>query len=362
MLELDVTKQLGVFRLDARFRAEGKVTALFGRSGSGKTTLTNLVAGLVRPDRGRVVLNESVVFDSERGTDVPPHRRRLGYIFQEGRLLPHLTVRANLLYGFRRTPASERSVGLDEVVGLLGIEDLLERWPGVLSGGEKQRVAIGRALLASPRMLLMDEPLASLDNLRKAEVLRYIERLRDELSVPIVYVSHSIEEVTRLAHTMVVLSEGSVVAQGTVRDIMSRLDLAPFTGRFEAGAVIEARVAAHDLAYEITRLEFAGGELFVTGVDALVGEPVRVRVRARDVALALERPGATTFRNIVKGRVAAIVESDGPMAEVQLDAGGATLVARITRQSLHELGLREGASAYALIKAVALDRHSVGYA
>jgi len=362
MLELDVTKRLGAFRLDARLRSEGKVTALFGRSGSGKTTLTNLVAGLIRPDRGRIVLNDSVVFDSERGTDVPPHHRRLGYIFQEGRLFPHLTVRANLLYGFRRTPGSERTVGLDEVVGLLGIEDLLERRPGALSGGEKQRVAIGRALLASPRMLLMDEPLASLDNLRKAEVLRYIERLRDEFSVPIVYVSHSIEEVTRLAHTLVVLSEGRVVAQGAVRDIMGRLDLAPFTGRFEAGAVIEARVAAHDLAYGITRLEFAGGHLFVTGVDALVGEPVRVRVRARDVALALERPGATTFRNIVKGCVTAIVESDGPMAEVQLDAGGATLVARITRQSLHELGLREGASAYALIKAVALDRHSVGYA
>lgn len=362
MIELDVTKQLGSFRLDAHLRSDGKVTALFGRSGSGKTMLTNLVAGLVRPDRGRVVLNNRVVFDSERHVDVPTHQRRLGYIFQEGRLLPHLTVRANLLYGFRRTPAPERSVHLDEVVGLLGLEDLLERRPGGLSGGEKQRVAIGRALLASPRMLLMDEPLASLDNLRKAEVLRYIERLRDELSVPIVYVSHALEEVTRLAHTMVLLSEGRVVAQGPVRDIMGRLDLAPYTGRFEAGAVIEARVAAHDLDYGITQLEFPGGQLFVTGLDALIGEAVRVRVRARDVALALERPGATTFRNIVKGRVTAIVESKGPMAEVKLDAGGATLIARITRQSLDELGLREGVSAYALIKAVALDRHSVGYA
>ena len=362
MIEIDVVKRVGRLDLAVAFQADVRVTALFGRSGSGKTSIINMIAGLQRPDRGRIAIDGRVLFDSSAGIDVPTHERRVGYVFQEGRLFPHLTVRRNLLYGRALTPAAERSSNLDHISELLGLEPFLDRRPGELSGGEKQRVAIGRALLASPRVLLMDEPLASLDHYRKGEIMQYIERLRDDMGVPIVYVSHAIEEVTRLAELMVVLSEGRAVACGQVRDIMSRLDLAPHTGRFEAGAVIDTRVTAHDLAYGLTCLSFTGGDLYVASLDALVGEPVRVRIRARDVALALAVPAATTFRNVVRGRVEEILSSEGPIAEVRLDADGAAIIARVTRLAVDELGLKPGMTAYALIKAIALDRHSVGYA
>jgi molybdate transport system ATP-binding protein len=270
-------------------------------------------------------------------------------------------VRGNLLYGHALTPAAERYVHLEQVVELLGLGHLLERRPGALSGGEKQRVAIGRALLASPRLLLLDEPLAALDNFRKGEVLQYIERLRDEFRLPIIYVSHSIEEVTRLADTMVVLSRGETVAAGSVSDIMSRLDLAPFTGRFEAGAVIEARVAAQDLAYDLTRLEFTGGHLFVSNLDALIGEPVRVRIRARDVAIALQRPPQASFLNVLGGRIEEISRADSAAVDVRIDVSGTALLARVTRRSVDDLALAPGKEVFALVKAVSLDRHSVGY-
>ncbi|HSO06921.1 MAG TPA: molybdenum ABC transporter ATP-binding protein [Pelomicrobium sp.] len=361
MLELKVQKQLGAFRLDAEVAAGGRVTALFGRSGSGKTTLANVAAGLVKPDRGRVVLGGTVVFDSERGIDVAAHRRRVGYIFQEARLLPHLTVRGNLLYGYQRTPAAERTVELAEVVELLGIAHLLERRPAGLSGGEKQRVAIGRALLTSPRMLLMDEPLASLDNLRKAEILQYIDRLKEELNVPILYVSHAIDEVVRLADTVVVLSDGAVRAAGPVEEVMGRLDLRPLTGRYEGGAVIEARVVAQDLDFGLATLRFSGGDLHVANLEALVGEPVRVRVRARDVALALERPEGLSMLNVLAGTVAEIADEGGAIVDVRVQVGDDALISRITRRSLHDLGLAPGQPVYALIKAVALDRRSLGF-
>ncbi len=222
-LAVDVEKRLDAFTVAANFASAGRLTALFGRSGSGKTTIINLIAGLSRPDRGRIVVDDAVLFDDRAGIDVPAHRRRLGYVFQEGRLFPHLTVEANLLYGRKRTPERDRLGSLAGIVDLLGIGELLARRPASLSGGEKQRVAIGRALLASPRLLLMDEPLASLDDARKADILPYIERLRDEMKLPIVYVSHSVEEVARLADTVVVLSQGKVAATGPVGEIFARL-------------------------------------------------------------------------------------------------------------------------------------------
>ena len=234
-LAVDIAHRLGRFDLRATFAAEGNLTALFGRSGAGKTTLVNLIAGLSRPERGRIAIGDVTLVDTAGGIFVPKHRRRVGYVFQEGRLFPHLTVRRNLLYGHWFTPRAERYQRFDRVVELLGIAPLLERRPHSLSGGEKQRVAIGRALLASPRLLLMDEPLAALDEARKAEILPYIERLRDEAKVPIVYVSHSIAEVTRLANTVVVLSEGRVAAAGPAGEVMGRLDLFPLTGRAEIG-------------------------------------------------------------------------------------------------------------------------------
>jgi molybdate transport system ATP-binding protein len=283
-------------------------------------------------------------------------------VFQDDLLFPHLDVEANLLYGFRRAKAAARVIEPAHVVDLLGLKALGKRMPGALSGGEKQRVAIGRALLAQPRLLLMDEPLASLDVARQNEVLRYIEQLRDDLHIPIVYVSHSVAEITRLADTVVILADGKALAAGPVDDVMGRIDLRPHTGRHEAGAVIEATVAAHDLHYGLTTLRFPGGELVVPNVEALAGERVRVRIRARDVSLALEPPARISVQNVLKGSLVAIAQEDGPIVDVQLRVGDASLIARITRRSRVELGLTEGQIVYALIKAVSIDRRSVGYA
>lgn len=341
---------------------DGGVTAIFGRSGSGKTTLVNAIAGLLRLQHGRIIFDDQVLFDAKRGIHLSPQTRRFGYVFQEGRLFPHLTVKSNLLFSNLFLPHKAGAAEFDRIVGLLGLESLLERRPGALSGGEKQRVAIGRALLARPRLLLLDEPLAALDTQRKSEILHYLELLRDEFSVPMLYVSHAVEEVVRLASSVVLLSEGRVEAAGPVTEVMSNAALRPLTGGHESGAVIPARVTSHDLRYGIARLDFSGGSLYVADLDALPGEAVRVRIRARDVALALERPAGTTFRNILSCRVTAIADDAGSMTEITLQAGVATIVARITRQSCDELGLRAGMSVQALIKAVALDRHAVGYA
>ncbi len=361
-LSIDIERRLGNFQLRAKFDSSAGVTALFGRSGSGKSTLINVIAGLLRPDRGRVEINGEPLFDSERGLNIPTPRRRIGYVFQEGRLFPHLTVRQNLAYGRFFTPVRERYVGPDQVIELLGLEHLLERRPATLSGGEKQRVAIGRALLASPRVLLMDEPLASLDIHRKSEILQYIERLHGEVKIPIVYVSHAIEEVVRLAETVVLLSEGKVLDSGKLEDIMSRLDLRPMVGRYEAGAVIDTRVTAYDEKYELTTLSFSGGELSVAHLDALVGEPVRVRIRARDVSLALQPPVGVSMLNVLRGRLIEISSEEGPAADVRIQVGDAFLVARLTRRSVNQLELKVGQEVYALIKTIALDRHSFGFA
>jgi molybdate transport system ATP-binding protein len=362
MLDVDVRLRRGAFALECAFATDAPIVALFGRSGSGKTTLVEAMAGLVRPRSGRIVIDGRVLFDGDRGIDLPPEARRIGYVFQEGLLFPHLSVRGNLDYGERLTPPGERFVDRARIVALLGLESLLERRPATLSGGEKQRVAIGRALLASPRLLLMDEPLAALDASRKAEILQYIELLRDELHLPIVYVSHAIEEVTRLADHMVLVSDGRTVAHGSVTDLMGRADLKPFTGRFEAGAVIESRVARHDEAFGLTALAFAGGELVVPNVDALPGEPVRVRIRARDVALAIEPPRKASFQNVLPGVVHAVGGEFGALVEVEVAIGPTRIAARVTRKAAAELGLAPGVAVFALVKAVSIDRHSVGFA
>jgi molybdate transport system ATP-binding protein len=362
MLDVDVRLARGSFGLDARFHSDAPIVALFGRSGSGKTTLVNAIAGLVRPREGRIEIEGRTLFDSARGIDLAPEARRVGYVFQDALLFPHLSVRGNLAYGERLTPAGERSVERTRVIGLLGLETLLERRPGTLSGGEKQRVAIGRALLASPRILLMDEPLAALDAPRKAEILRYVELLRDELALPIVYVSHAIEEVTRLADRMVLMSEGRVTAQGSVAELMGREDLMPYTGRFEAGAVIEARVASQDEEFGLATLAFAGGTLLVPNLDALPGEPVRVRIRSRDVALALEAPRAASFQNVLHATVRSIGTEFGALVEVTVTVGSTAIVARITRKAVRALDLAPGRPVFALVKAVSIDRHSVGFA
>jgi molybdate transport system ATP-binding protein len=359
-LEVDIRHRLGAFTLAAAFSVEMGLTALFGRSGSGKTSLINVVAGLVRPDEGRVVIAGDVVVDRAHGVFAPSWRRRVGYVFQDARLFPHLTVRQNLLYGhwFSTEKASDREI--DRVIDLLAIGSLLERRPAGLSGGEKQRVAIGRALLSSPRILLMDEPLASLDEALKQEVMPYLERLRDEARLPILYVSHAISEVARLADTIVLLSDGRVHAQGPITDILPRLDLFPMTGRSEAGAVIEATVEGHEPAFGLTRLVSRAGTWRIAGVSAPVGTRIRLRVRARDVMVARTRPEDISAVNVFPATVKEIATSDAPMIDIRLDCNGEALLARLTRHSIDRLGLTPGVPVFALIKSVALDRRDIG--
>ena len=362
MIDVDIDQQLGAFRLAVKFSAEAPIVGLFGRSGAGKSSVINAIAGITKPARGHVCINDVSLFDAAKGVDLPPEDRRIGYVFQDALLFPHMDVRSNLLYGQRLRPFEERFIEEARVVELLGLGELLRRKPNTLSGGEKQRVAIGRALLAQPRILLMDEPLAALDIPRKSEILEYIERLRDELSIPIVYVSHSVAEISRLADTVVVLSDGKCIAVGDVDEVMGRLDLRPATGRYEAGSLIEAKVAAHDLDDQLTTLAFDGGELIVPHLDASIGERVRARIRARDVSLATQRPAGISILNVLPACVAAIDEEAGPIVDVQLAVGGTTLNARITRRSLQQLGVHVGQDVYALIKAVSFDQRSVGYA
>jgi len=360
MLEVKAACRLGDFSLDVAFAAPTSgIVALFGKSGSGKTTVVNMLAGLRRPERGRIAVNGSVLFDSAAGIDLPPERRRLGYVFQEGRLFPHLDVSGNLLYGLRRTPLADRHADFDRIVGMLDIGALLGRRPADLSGGEKQRVAIGRALLASPRLLLMDEPLASLDAARKDEILPFVEQLRDELELPIVYVSHDSGELLRLADTVVLMSDGRAAAVGPLEEVLSRLDLRPLTGRYEAGAVFRAQVRTQEPESGLTHLAFAGGTLYVARLDLAPGTAIRVRLRARDVAIALTRPADISILNVFPGTITEVGAGDGPYVDLKLDIG-APLWARVTLRSARDLKLEVGRQVFALVKAVAIDRHSLG--
>lgn len=354
-LSVNIRHRLGDFTLDAQFTGNGQLTALFGASGSGKTSVVRAIAGLIRPEESAISVDGQMLSDSARGVFAPPHRRRIGYVFQDARLFPHLTCRQNLLYGRWYTPANDRYVDVDQVIELLGISHLLDRRPSGLSGGERQRVAIGRALAASPRLLLMDEPLASLDEDRKSEILPYIERLRDEAKIPIVYVSHSVAEVARLADEVVMLANGRVVAAGRTADIMLRSELLPRREQAEAGAVLEMAVAEHDADYDMTVLRAAADEMRVGRIDAAVGAPVRLRVRARDVLLSLKRPEAISGLNVVAGTVRSLADSGGGQIDVTIDCHGQALLARITRLSADRLAIKPGLGLFAVIKSVSLE-------
>lgn len=354
MLKVRVVKTLGDFSLDVGIETGAGVTALFGPSGSGKTSVIQSVAGLIRPDRGRIVADGRSLFDSDRGIDLPPEARRLGYVFQEGRLMPHLTVAGNLRFGMNRVLPAERRVHFDDVVGVLGIGHLLDRRPRHLSGGEKQRVAIGRALLASPLILLMDEPLAALDEARKAEVLPFLTKLSDHFPIPILYVSHSMDEVLLLADHLVLMDKGRVVANGPVEELLSRPDLRAHTGLGAAGAVVWASVARHDPANHATILDFPGGEIVVGSVDMIPGALVRLRIQARDIALSLDPPGRISMRNVLKATVSAVELGDGPLVDVSLDCGGSRLWAQISRKAQNDLALASGMPVWAMVKSVTL--------
>ncbi|MDJ1160158.1 molybdenum ABC transporter ATP-binding protein [Chelatococcus sp. SYSU_G07232] len=353
-LDVDVRHRLGAFTLAARFRAEAGITVLFGRSGAGKTSLVDILAGLVRPQEGRVIVDGVTFVDTELGVFLPAHKRRVGYVFQEGRLFPHLTVRQNLLFGRWFTPRAERWGDLGHVTELLGIGHLLARRPAGLSGGEKQRVAIGRALLRSPRLLLLDEPLAALDEARKAEILPYVERLRDEIGVPIVYVSHSLAEVARLATTVVALNAGEVAACGPAAEVLAGVALAPL-GYGESGAVVEARVAAHEAEAGLTRLESPVGQLRVPRLALAPATPVRLRIPARDVMVALASPADISALNVLPGTVVAVRTVSDAVADVTLACGQGHIVARITRYSVERLRLAPGVAAHAVVKSVVFE-------
>ncbi|MFZ1348589.1 MAG: molybdenum ABC transporter ATP-binding protein, partial [Tabrizicola sp.] len=315
-LSVALQHQFSGFTLDAAFEAPEGVTALFGRSGSGKSTLVNAVAGLLRPDKGRITLDGSVLLDTGLGRMLPPHRRRMGYVFQDGRLFPHLTVRQNLAYGRWFAPKGQ-GAEMGRIVDLLGIEPLLDRRPGALSGGEKQRVAIGRAILSNPRLLLMDEPLAALDEARKAEILPYLERLRDEVRLPILYVSHSVAEVARLATTVILMEAGRVTASGPATELLADPAIAPAMGLREAGSMILARVAGPE-EDGLTRLETGGGPVFLPDVGAAPGGTLRLRILAQDVMLATERPRGISALNVLAATVEEIRLGEGPGAMVRL--------------------------------------------
>jgi molybdate transport system ATP-binding protein len=337
--------------VDLRFPASG-VSVLFGPSGSGKTTLLRCIAGLERAASGEVQFNGEVW--QAPGQFVPAHRRPIGYVFQEASLLAHLSARGNLDYAIRRAPRGARHIAEDQAIALLGIEPLLSRRPDQLSGGERQRVAIARALLTQPRLLLMDEPLSALDLPRKREILPYLERIRRELDLPILYVTHAVDEVARLADYLVALDQGRPVAAGSLSDTLSRLDFPLALGE-DAGVVLEGQVTERDLQWHLAQVRFDGGELWLRDGGQAVGSPVRVRILARDISLASERPRGTSILNVLPATVLEISEdARDSQAMVRLQVGGALLVARVTRRSLHTLGLAPGRELWAQIKSVAL--------
>ena len=372
MIEASLRLERTGFALDVDIAApRAGISALFGPSGCGKTTVLRAIAGLVRA-RGRVALGDEAWQDDARGIFVPTHRRSIGYVVQEAALFPHMSVRRNLEYGLRRAEGQRRrSVDLDGLVELLGIAHLLERSPASLSGGERQRVAIARALAPAPRLLLMDEPLAALDAQRKSEILPYLERLHDELETPVLYVSHSIDEVARLADRVVLMREGRIEAEGPITEVLSRADL-PMGASGDAGVVIDARVVEHDAPYQLSRIRFPGGALWVGGLDAPVGRRVRVRIIARDVSVALERPRRTSVVNVLPATIEGIREEGATMLlGLRIDPAtpddtgpaaqdAARLLARITRRSFDTLGLAVGERVHAQVKAVALMRGTGG--
>jgi molybdate transport system ATP-binding protein len=360
MIDVALARQFGAFRLDIAFQNSEGITALFGRSGSGKSTTINLIAGLQRPEAGHVILDGCVLTDVAAGIFVPPHRRRIGLVFQDSHLFPHLDVSQNLRFGRWFAPRHARTISFDSVVETLGIGHLLKRWPNMLSGGERQRVAIGRALLSCPRLLLFDEPFAALDLQRRLEILPLIETLRDEFKIPIVYVSHAIEEVARLAACVVVLENGRVKAIGAPEDVLSDTANVADDPRFGRSSVLTALVGPAD-AYGLTELRHPAGKIWLAGPAGPEGSKAHIIVRATDVTLSKTAPHQMSAQGLLAGTVEAVA-LDGPFATVTvaLDGDG-KLAAMATHRSVAELGLVPGDPVFALVKTVALDERTLAH-
>ncbi len=354
MLEVAVSKQLGSFGLEVRFELPTPgVVALFGPSGCGKSTTVNIIAGLLEADRGRVMLDDAVLLDTDRRIDVAAERRRIACVFQDARLFPHLSVAANLKYAEKRA-VGRPYVNFDVVARLLNLESLMHRRTHQLSGGERQRVAIGRALLSQPRLLLLDEPLASLDRARREEVLPYLESLRDQLAIPMVYVSHQFDEVLRLATHVVLMQTGTVVAQGSIGDMSLDPHLRSIIGPDAVGAVIDGVVMGEDAASGMTRVRVGQGELKVPAAGMSPGTTLRVQLLARDIIVSTQLPQHLSVRNNLKGVVTAITGDDANSDLISIDIGGTQIMARVTKAATRELSLVPGLPAWALVKSVSL--------
>ena len=346
-VDISLKARLGDFSLDAEFNIDRPgITALFGPSGAGKTTIINAVAGLLKPQTGRVAINGRVVLDTGAGVFVPIRKRRVGYVFQDFRLFPHMTVERNLLFGWRRSLAPADQTQISHVIDLLGLSALLSRSPRNLSGGERQRVALGRALLSTPELLLLDEPMAAIDPARRAEIFPYLERLKTEQRVPMLYVSHAIEEVARLADELVLIDEGRVVRQGSVFDLMPEIELA-------SGTVLPVTLMRHR-DDGLSELAFAGGQLVVPRLAAPIGHRLRARIAAQDIMVARAEPSAISANNVLATTIAELRPSSGRV-DVHLSCGEVRLVSRITQASATRLALAPGMNVFAIIKAVTVD-------
>ncbi|CAH0339768.1 molybdenum ABC transporter ATP-binding protein [Rhizobium sp. CECT 9324] len=352
MLDIAIRHQQGGFSLEAELQIGEGLTALFGPSGSGKTTLINMIAGLVRPSEGQIRFSDETWSDSDHGLFLPPHRRRIGYVFQEPRLFPHMTVRQNLAYGERLLPRTERRESLARVADLLRLSALLDRRPQNLSGGEKQRVALGRALMASPRLLLMDEPLSALDSELKQQILPDIERIRDEVGIPIVYVSHSIEEVARLATRVVVLERGRTIAIGAPDAVLSNVPRG--AGALPAGNFICATITARHEDDGLTEAQSAAGPLFLRAVDLPPGTEIRVFVPVADIVLATADVGGLSALNRLAGEITDIQRENGAAVAIVVDCGGEHMVVEVTRRSATQLELAIGKPVHLLFKTVSI--------
>ena len=352
-LRLDIKMTLGAFTLDAQMNAGAGTTVLFGRSGSGKTSLINAIAGLVTPQTGRIVLGDRVLFDAEQGVNIPPHQRRIGYVFQDARLFPHMSVAQNLDFGARFATLPPSRVERDGLINVLGIGALLQRRPAALSGGEKQRVALGRALLSAPDLLLLDEPLAALDQTRKEEILPYLERLRAQSGPAMIYVSHAMSEIVRLADDLVILRDGKCAVQGLAEDVLADPNNIALIGVQDAGALLCGGIESHS-EDGLSGVRLSAGLLTVPRIDAPLGQRVRLRIRAQDVILSLCAPVGLSSQNALKGEITAIHQGNGPGVAVVLRCGSDRLLARITARAFGQMQLVIGQEIWAIVKANAV--------
>ena len=350
MLHIDVKKQLGTLPLEAHLDIPSQgVTALFGLSGSGKSSLINLVSGLINPDEGVIALNDRELFNSAENVCVPINQRNIGYVFQDARLFPHYTVNGNLRYGMKNTSKDE----FNYIVELLGIGHLLKRYPITLSGGEKQRVAIGRALLTDPEIILMDEPLSALDLPRKRELMNYLERLSKEINIPILYVTHSLDELLRLAERVVLLTNGKVEAYDVLENIWESPLFLPWKQENEQSAVLSLPVFMHNPSYKMTALSIGDQNIWINQVEAQINEKVRICIHSSDVSISLNKVEQSSIRNTLYGRIVKILELENRV-DLKLDIGGKHLWASISKWSFHDLALQLGQLVYAQIKAISV--------